>query len=66
MHAAVKALRPTNRPKSSVAVPVSARDTYKKFKYEVDDIVAVALPEEFVPVGQWYRDFRTNNRPGSS
>ncbi len=57
MHAAVNGVK-THAPAAViVAVPVSARDTFNKFKYEVDDIVAVALPEDFASVGQWYRDF---------
>jgi putative phosphoribosyl transferase len=58
MHAAVQGVK-THQPAAViVAVPVSARDIYKKFQHEVDDIVAVALPDEFSSVGQWYRDFR--------
>lgn len=57
MHAAVQGVK-THQPAAViVAVPVSARDTFKKFQNEVDDIVAVALPEDFSSVGQWYRDF---------
>jgi predicted phosphoribosyltransferase len=57
MHAAVEGVRTHEPVAIIVAVPVSARDTYKKFRNEVDDIVAVALPDEFNSVGQWYRDF---------
>ncbi|MDB6059708.1 MAG: hypothetical protein JWO95_3552, partial [Verrucomicrobiales bacterium] len=57
MHAAVNGVKTHEPAAVIVAVPVSARDTFNKFKYEVDDIVAVALPEEFSSVGQWYRDF---------
>jgi len=57
MHAAVEGVK-THQPAAIViAVPVSARDTYNKFQREVDDTVAVALPDEFNSVGQWYRDF---------
>lgn len=57
MHAAVNGVKTHEPAAVVVAVPVSARDTFNKFKYEVDDIVAVALPDEFSSVGQWYRDF---------
>jgi predicted phosphoribosyltransferase len=58
MHAAVEGVK-THQPAAIViAVPVSARETYKKLQHEVDDIVAVALPDDFSSVGQWYRDFR--------
>jgi predicted phosphoribosyltransferase len=57
MHAAVNGVKIHEPAAVIVAVPVSARDTYNKFKHEVDDIIAVALPEDFASVGQWYRNF---------
>src|SRR4051812_45077139 len=58
MHAAVEGVKTHEPAEIVIGVPVSARDTYKKFQQEVADIVAVALPDEFSSVGQWYRDFR--------
>ena len=57
MHAAVNGVKTHEPAAVIVAVPVSARDTYNNFKFDVDDIIAVALPEEFASVGQWYRNF---------
>lgn len=58
MHAAVESVKTHEPTAIIVATPVSARETYKKFRPEVDEIVAVALPDDFSSVGQWYRDFR--------
>jgi putative phosphoribosyl transferase len=57
MHAAVNAVKSGDPAAVVVAVPVSARDTFRSFQREVDDIVAVAVPDEFSSVGQWYQDF---------
>jgi putative phosphoribosyl transferase len=57
MHAAVNGVK-THEPEAViVAVPVAALDTYRKFEQEVDDFIAVAIPQDFASVGQWYRDF---------
>lgn len=57
MHAAVESVKTRHPAAIIIAVPVSSRDTVKKFQHEVDDVVAVALPDDFSSVGQWYRDF---------
>jgi len=57
MHAAVEGVKTHHPSEVIVAVPISARDTFNKFKAEVDDIVAVALPDDFSSVGQWYQNF---------
>jgi len=57
MRAAVEGVKTHHPSGVVVAIPVSARDTFKKFQPLVDDIIAVALPSDFSSVGQWYRDF---------
>jgi putative phosphoribosyl transferase len=57
MRAAVDGVKTHHPSAVVVAVPVSARDTFNKFQPLVDDVVAVALPNDFSSVGQWYRDF---------
>ncbi len=57
MRAAVDGVKTHHPSAVIIGVPVSARDTFQKFRNVVDDIVAVAVPEEFSSVGQWYRNF---------
>jgi putative phosphoribosyl transferase len=57
MRAAVMAVRERNPAQVVVAVPVAARDTYREFKQQADDIVCVQTPVNFEGVGQWYEDF---------
>ena len=40
-----------------LAVPVSAPETVAALQVEVDDLVCVEMPENFVAVGFWYQDF---------
>jgi len=40
-----------------LAVPVSAPETVAALKLEVDDLVCVEMPVNFVAVGFWYEDF---------
>jgi len=55
--AVIRALR-THKPRKIVlAVPVCAPDTAAEIRPEVDDLVCVAMPEQFHAVGAWYRDF---------
>lgn len=58
MRAAVAALRQRGPSSMVVAVPVAAPVTCAALQLEVDDVVAVILPEHFVGVGAWYADFR--------
>ena len=41
-----------------LAVPVSAPETARRLERLADDVVCLELPEDFMAVGQWYRDFR--------
>jgi len=40
-----------------LAVPVIAKETYNKLQTEVDEIVALEIPESFNAVGQFYKEF---------
>ncbi len=40
-----------------LAVPVIAKATYDKLKFEVDKIIALEIPDAFSAVGQFYREF---------
>lgn len=40
-----------------LAVPVAPREAVRRLSKEADQVVAVATPEPFFAVGQWYRDF---------
>ncbi|HEX2031960.1 MAG TPA: phosphoribosyltransferase family protein [Actinomycetota bacterium] len=40
-----------------LAVPVAPREAVRRLSKEADDLVALATPEPFFAVGQWYRDF---------
>ncbi len=43
--------------KTILAVPVVAKDTFDKLKSEVDEIVALEIPDSFSAVGQFYEEF---------
>jgi predicted phosphoribosyltransferase len=57
MRAAVMAARERRPARVIVAAPVAARDTFKDFKRQADDIICVQTPINFEGVGQWYEDF---------
>ncbi len=57
MFAAIAALRMLNAGRIVVAVPTVAADTFAAIDREVDEMVAVIVPEDFRGVGQWYEDF---------
>jgi predicted phosphoribosyltransferase len=40
-----------------LAVPVAPREAVAKLSKEADEVVALATPEPFFAVGQWYGDF---------
>ena len=42
---------------AQVAVPVGAPSTCAGLAREADDVVCVRMPDPFVAVGLWYRDF---------
>jgi len=57
MRAAVIAVQERQPARVIVAVPVAARDTYREFKQQADEIICVQTPVNFEGVGQWYEDF---------
>jgi predicted phosphoribosyltransferase len=40
-----------------LAVPVAPPQTMERLRHEADEVVALATPEPFFAVGEWYRDF---------
>jgi putative phosphoribosyl transferase len=57
MRAAVAALRQRNPASVIVAIPVAPPDTVAVLKEEADEVICLAMPEPFLAVGRWYRDF---------
>jgi len=57
MRAAVMAVRRQQPARVIVAVPVGAQQTCATLAREADEVVCVRMPEPFVAVGLWYRDF---------
>jgi putative phosphoribosyl transferase len=57
MLAAVEALRRQNAERIVVAVPVGAKRTCEHLCELVDEVVCLAMPEDFRAVGEWYFDF---------
>ena len=57
MRAAAKALRQQDPARIVVAVPVSAPQTCDEYRMGVDEIICARMPEPFMGVGMWYRDF---------
>jgi putative phosphoribosyl transferase len=57
MLAAVRYARSLKPAKVIIAVPVGSRESCKRLRKEVDELVCLATPELFFAVGEWYRDF---------
>jgi putative phosphoribosyl transferase len=57
MFAAISALRQQGAAHIVVATPTVAAETSRAMRREVDELIAVIVPEEFYGVGQWYEDF---------
>ncbi len=58
MNAAVAALRAEAPEGIVVAVPVAPRAAIDALADQVDEVVAVLVPDRFGAVGEWYDDFR--------
>jgi len=58
MLAAVRHVRAMQPQKLIVAVPVGSPQACSHLGKEADECICLALPEPFVAVGAWYRDFR--------
>ena len=58
MLAGIKEVKAKKPAKIVVAVPVSPPDTYEKISKEVDDFVAISVPDYFLgSIGAYYTDF---------
>lgn len=57
MLAAIQAIRDLNPREIYVAAPVCAEETERKIKSEVDGLICLSSPLDFVAVAVWYRDF---------
>lgn len=57
MRAAVAAVRHLEPAAVIVAVPTAAADTCRILEAEADQVVCLDMPEPFMAVGCWYRDF---------
>ncbi len=57
MKAAVESLRQLDAGRIVVAVPTAALSTVREMRPDVDELVTVLTPVEFIGVGQWYADF---------
>lgn len=57
MYAAISALRREETSRIVVATPTMAKEAFCQMRQEVDELVAVIIPDEFQGVGQWYEDF---------
>lgn len=57
MKAAIEALRQLEASRVVVAVPTAALSTAREMRSDVDELVAVMTPADFLGVGQWYEDF---------
>lgn len=55
--AACRAVREAGPDETILAVPVAAAGSVEATRDEVDDVIALRLPHEFVAVGRWYERF---------
>lgn len=53
----VQVLRKSNPGKIVIGVPVASESAVEKLSKEVDEVVAVLIPDEFYGVGAFYEDF---------
>lgn len=53
----VNVLRKSNPGKIVIGVPVASETAVQKLEKEVDEVVAVLIPEDFYGVGAFYEDF---------
>ena len=57
MRAALRATRARDPARVILAVPVAAPDVLRRLRREVDDVVCLDSPDDFMSVGQFYRRF---------
>ena len=53
----IQVLKKSKPGKIIIAVPVASESAVKKLSTEVDEVIAVLVPEEFYGVGAFYEDF---------
>lgn len=56
--AAIEAVKKLSPQKIVLASPVCALDTVESLKKQVDEVLCLATPAEFMAVGIWYKDFK--------
>ena len=54
----VNVLRKSKPGKIVIAVPVASKSAVNKLSSEVDEVIALLIPEEFYGVGAFYEDFK--------
>jgi putative phosphoribosyl transferase len=54
----INVLRKSKPSKIIIAVPVASRSAYEKLSEEVDEVIALMVPETFYGVGAFYEDFQ--------
>ncbi|MCF7985002.1 MAG: phosphoribosyltransferase [Thiohalocapsa sp.] len=54
---AIAALRQQDPARLVVAVPVAPPETVGVLEREADEVVCLKMPEPFIAIGRWYRDF---------
>lgn len=57
MQAAIQSLRQQHPTRLIVAVPVAPPDTVTKLRNQVDELIVLQQPEDFMAVGQFYEKF---------
>lgn len=57
MRAAIAAIRKLQPAAIIIAVPVAPADTVAALRLVADEVVCLAMPEPFMAIGSWYRDF---------
>jgi predicted phosphoribosyltransferase len=57
IYAAIELLRKQNPRKIIVAAPVAPQSTVSKLLTEADELVILDIPEDFLGVGRFYKDF---------
>ena len=57
MRAAVAAVQQQQPKRVLVGAPTAARDSCEVIRNEVDELVCVDIPEPYIAVGCWYRNF---------
>jgi putative phosphoribosyl transferase len=57
MFAAIKSTKAKDAKKIIVAVPVASLETIKKIEHEVDEVICLYTPENFMSIGSFYEFF---------